>query len=342
MFSLLWGIIGSTPEARAHYSVDGHPPREGDVLPDPELAATLDRLGAEGAPPFYTGDIGTAVADWVRERGGTLTREDLAAYQVVRREPIQVTYRGREVYTNPPPSAGGLLLAFALNLLAGTPGPPDQLALVQAMRSAQEARTPEFFDGLAAPGFGRGFLSASRLGSTTHISVLDTDGWACSVTCSNGEGSGLVVPGTGVHVNNMLGEEDLSPHGLFAHPTGRRLPSMMAPTVVRRHGVPELVLGSAGSNRIRSALLQVIVNAVDRGMEAQPAVDAPRLHVEDGMVYAEPGVDIDWLTDAGQPVTRFREPSVFFGGCQAVERHRVTGALSGGGDPRRGGAVVVV
>ncbi len=342
LFALLAGIVGSTPEARAHYLTDGRPPREGELRRDPELADALHRLGAEGAAPFYTGDLATAVADWVRERGGTLTRDDLAAYRVVRREPIRVGYRGREVHTNPPPSAGGLLLAFALTLLAGTPGPPDEAALVSAMRSAQEARTPEFFDGLAAPGFGDGFLAASRLGSTTHISVLDTDGWACSVTCSNGEGSGLVVPGTGVHLNNMLGEQDLSPHGFFAHPTGRRLPSMMAPTVVRRHGAAELVLGSAGSNRIRSALLQVIVNAVDRGLEAQPAVDAPRLHVEDGMVYAEPGIDLDALTAAGQPVTRFRAQNLFFGGCQAVERHRRTGALSGGGDPRRGGAAVVV
>jgi gamma-glutamyltranspeptidase/glutathione hydrolase len=244
------------------------------------------------------------------------------------------------VHTNPPPSAGGILLAYALTLLAATSGPPDPAALVRAMDGAQRARTPEFFDGLAAPDFADDFL-ASRLGCTTHISVLDADGWACSVTCSNGEGSGLVVPGTGVHVNNMMGEQDLSPLGFFSHPPGRRLPSMMAPTVVRRNGVAELVLGSAGSNRIRSALLQVIVNAIDGGMEAQPAVDAPRLHVEDGAVYVEPGVDLAALGQVGQTVTRFRARSLFFGGCQAVERNRHTGVLSGGGDPRRGGAVVV-
>jgi gamma-glutamyltranspeptidase/glutathione hydrolase len=340
MFSILAGILDSTPEARAHYLVDGRPPREGDLLRDPELADTLDRLGAEGAAPFYTGDIGDAISDRVRHSGGTLTREDLAAYRVVEREPVQVAYRGRDVYTNPPPSAGGLLVAYALTLLAGTAGPPDDEALVRAMECAQQARTREFFAGLAAPDFASDFL-ASRLGSTTHISVLDADGWACAVTCSNGEGSGLVVSGTGIQVNNMMGEQDLSPHGFFGYPPGRRLPSMMAPTVVRRDGNAELVLGSAGSNRIRSALLQVVVNAIDRGMDAQPAVDAPRLHAEDGLVYAEPGIDVDALTAAGHAVTRFRAKSLFFGGCQAVERHRGTGALSGGGDPRRGGAVVV-
>ena len=125
----------------------------------------------------------------------------------------------------------------------------------------------------------------SRLGSTTHVSVLDADGWACAVTTTNGEGSGIVVPGTGIHVNNMMGEQDLSPAGFFTHPPGRRLPSMMAPTVVLgTDGAPELALGSAGSNRIRSTLLQVIVNVIDRGMAAAEAVDAPRLHFEDGLV----------------------------------------------------------
>jgi gamma-glutamyltranspeptidase/glutathione hydrolase len=179
---------------------------------------------------------------------------------------------------------------------------------------------------------------ASRLGSTTHVSVLDADGWACSVTTTNGEGSGLVVPGTGIHVNNMMGEQDLSPAGWFTHPPGRRLPSMMAPTIVLDEGSPELVLGSAGSNRIRSAIVQVIVNAIDRGMDAQAAVDAPRLHFEDGLVYAEPGIDADALK--GRQVAWFRDRNLFFGGCQAVERHHETREFSGGGDPRRGGAVV--
>jgi gamma-glutamyltranspeptidase/glutathione hydrolase len=208
------------------------------------------------------------------------------------------------------------------------------------MRRAHAERTPEFLAGLAEPGFAARF-ARSRLGSTTHIATLDGDGWACSVTCSNGEGSGLVVPGTGVHLNNVMGEEDLSPLGFFAHPPGRRLPSMMAPTVVLAGGVPQLVLGSAGSNRIRSALLQVIVNALDHGMDAGQAVEAPRLHDEGGTIYAEPGIDLAALEAAGEVVARFRARNLFFGGCQAVERHPVTGALSGGGDPRRGGAVAV-
>jgi gamma-glutamyltranspeptidase / glutathione hydrolase len=151
----------------------------------------------------------------------------------------------------------------------------------------------------------------------------------------------VVVPGTGVHVNNMMGEQDLSPDGFFSHPPGSRMPSMMAPTVVVRDGVAELVLGSAGSSRIRSALLQVIVNAIDRGMAAQPAVDAPRLHAQDGLVYAEPGVDLAALEAAGHPIVRFRARNLFFGGAQAVQRRPGEPTINGGGDPRRGGAVAV-
>jgi gamma-glutamyltranspeptidase/glutathione hydrolase len=209
------------------------------------------------------------------------------------------------------------------------------------MESAQSERTPAFLAGLPDPGFLQRFM-ASRLGSTTHISVIDAGGWACSVTCTNGEGSGIVVAGTGIHVNNMMGEQDLSPLGFFSHPVGRRLPSMMAPTVVLdTYGAPELALGSAGSNRIRSALLQVIVNVIDRGMDAAAAVDAPRLHFEDDIVYAEPGIDGAALQASGHTLSWFRDRNLFFGGCQAVERDPDTGTLNGGGDPRRGGAVVV-
>ncbi len=344
VLEILAPIFRSTPEASALFMPDGRLPRPGEVLKDPPLGDSLERLGAEGADPFYGGDIGAAISDRVCELGGTLTHADLEAYRAEPREPVRVRYRGHDVLTNPPPSAGGTLLAYALALLDQYPStrtPPDALAIVQAMESAQSERTPAFLAGLSEDGFLQRFM-ASRLGSTTHISVIDGDGWACSVTCTNGEGSGIVVAGTGIHVNNMMGEQDLSPLGFFSHPVGGRLPSMMAPTVVLdTEGAPELALGSAGSNRIRSALLQVIVNVIDRGMDAAAAVDAPRLHFEDDIVYAEPGIDGAALQASGRTLSWFRHPNLFFGGCQAVERDPETGSLNGGGDPRRGGAVVV-
>jgi gamma-glutamyltranspeptidase/glutathione hydrolase len=214
--------------------------------------------------------------------------------------------------------------------------------VVEVMEQTQRERTPEFLAGLGDPAFVERFLRrGGRLGSTTHISVLDRDGVACSVTCSNGSCSGVIVPGTGVHLNNMLGEQDLNPLGFHRHPAGHRLPSMMAPTAVLRGGQPELVLGSAGSNRIRSAILQTVLRVIDDGMTAPDAVQAPRVHSEDGVVYAEPGADTQALEAAGCAIARFRERNLFFGGVQAVERDS-RGRFWGGGDPRRGGAAVVV
>jgi gamma-glutamyltranspeptidase/glutathione hydrolase len=342
---ILGDIVTATPECAALFAPDGRLLAAGEVIRQPELAEALTRLGAEGASPFYTGDIAAAIVSYVTERGGLLSAEDLAAYSVVDREPVHARYRGRDVMTNPPPSAGGILIAHALAALDGSPGlgPPSVAEIVAAMERTQAARTPEFLDGLDEPGFAERFLGrlGGRLGSTTHIAVLDRHGWACSVTCSNGASSGEVVPGTGVHLNNMLGEQDLNPLGFHKHAPGRRLPSMMAPTIVVRDGEPELVLGSAGSNRIRSAILQTIIRIVDEGMPAGEAVRAPRVHFEDGIVYAEPGIDVNGLEASGRTVSRFRRRNLFFGGVQAVARE-TGGGFSGGGDPRRGGAAVVV
>ena len=125
-----------------------------------------------------------------RAGGGTLTEADLAGYEAIAREPIRVGYRGYDVFTNPPPSAGGILIASVLAQLDREPAPPTQARLVAAMEEAHQARTPEFMEGLDRPGFLEEFM-ASQLGSTTHISVLDGDGRACAVTCTNGEGSGI-------------------------------------------------------------------------------------------------------------------------------------------------------
>ena len=341
VFEILEPILVSTAESRAAFAPDGRSLREGDVFRSPELAETIERFGADGAPPFYAGDLADAVVDWVSAGGGQLTRADLAAYEPAERAPVRATYRGRTVLTNPPPSAGGTLLALAMARLdERSEGAPSAVDIVTVMEEAQALRTPAFVEGLVEPGFADRLL-ASRLGSTTHISVLDGDGRACSVTCTNGEGSGLVVPGTGIHVNNVMGEQDLNPLGFFTYPPGRRMPSMMAPTVVLgTDGEVELVLGSAGSNRIRSAILQVIVSVVDHGQEARDAVLAPRAHFEDDVVYIEPGIDVDALRAAGREVLAFRDRNLFFGGVQAVERDRASGALSGAGDPRRGGAAV--
>jgi gamma-glutamyltranspeptidase/glutathione hydrolase len=332
---ILGPIVLSTPECAAIYAPEGKLLGTGDVMRQPELADTLELLAREGSDPFYRGDFARAAVGVLDGHGGLVTAADLEAYEVIEREPIEVSYRGRKVLTNPPPSAGGILIAYALALLEADRTTPTDARLVDVMETVQAERTLDFLEGLDAPDFQERFL-ASKLGSTTHISVVDDDGWACSVTCSNGEGSGVVVPGTGIQLNNMLGEEDLNPLGFHRHPPGRRLPSMMAPTAVVRGGRPELVVGSAGSNRLRSAILQTIVNVIDRKMSIVKAIDAPRVHFENGIVYAEPGAAPD--AHGGRERQEFRAINLFFGGVQGVARSPVTGGLSGHGDPRRGGA----
>jgi gamma-glutamyltranspeptidase/glutathione hydrolase len=339
--------LGGTCEL---YAPGGRALREGDRFSFPELGDALERFASEGSDPFYRGDVAAAIADLVMERGGTLGPTDLAGYEAIERRPVRVPFRGTEVLTNPPPSAGGILIAYALGLLErlGDSSGPEQL--VAAMGAANDARGPAFAEALYGVGLEQELLGAERLdlragdllGSTTHLAALGADGMCASVTCSNGSGSGVLVPGTGVILNNMLGEEDLNPLGFHAIEPGRRVPSMMAPTVVLRDGEIELGLGSAGSNRIRSAIVQTVVRVVEEGMGAADAVRAPRLHYEQGVVQAEPGIDEEALArvEAREvPVLRRPRINLFFGGVQAVARDPASGVLTGGGDPRRGGAV---
>ena len=356
LFTVLEPIFRSTPECSELYAPGGQLLREGELWRFPELGDLLDRLGAEGPAFLYEGDVAAAASELVLERGGLLTRADLAGYEVIEREPARVTYRGREVLTNPPPSSGGILIADALGILERIEHPHDPGVIAEVIASTNRARDEEFLAGLGTEGYLERFLAKdaldgvatdvrSRLGNTTHISVLDADGVCATVTCSNGSCSGVIVPGTGMHLNNMLGEEDLNPLGYHRHEPGARVPSMMAPTVVLSEGAAEIALGSAGSNRIRSAILQTILAVVDHGLAAQDAVSRPRIHVEGRELDAEPGIDgsaLDRLEEGNWTVRRWSEQNLFFGGVQAVARNPQSGELSGGGDPRRGGVATVV
>src|SRR3954447_23483351 len=352
LLRILGPILISRPEGQAIYAPEGRLLQQGETIRFPELAALLERLGAEGPAPLYTGDVAAAASDYVLENGGLLTREDLETYRVVEREPAHAHYRGRDVLTTPPPSSGGILIAYSLDLLERLGRPGDLRALVEVMDATNRARTEEFVDGLHREGYLERFMAkealqsaahgiGSRLGSTTHVAAIDSDGACATVTCSNGSCSGVIVPGTGLHLNNMLGEEVLNPLGFHRHEPGRRIPSMMAPTRVLRDGAREVALGSAGSTRIRSAILQTILGIVDGGLGAADAVEAPRVHYEGGAVEAGPGVDAGGLAALerdGWSVTRWRERNLYFGGVQAVARDPATGELTGGGDPRRGGS----
>jgi gamma-glutamyltranspeptidase/glutathione hydrolase len=304
-------LLRHSPEGDALYG-PGRALEAGERLAIPELADTLDRIAAEGPECLYRGELAERIAAHV-----PVTVEDLAAYRVIEREPLAVRYRDGTLLTNPPPSSGGRLLAVGLEALGDAEVTP--LAVARAME-AQEAA-----------------LHADGVGGTTHISVVDGEGSAASLSCSLGSASGIVVPGIGLHLNNMLGESHLTGE----QQPGERLMSLMAPSVLQHEGRPRLVLGSAGSRRLHGAILQVAANVGGRGLGVTEAVEAPRMHVEAGIVHCEDPAAGDEIEAAGYPVVRWRERNLFFGGVSAVEV-REDGSLAGAGDPRRGGAAVVV
>lgn len=323
--ALLEPILLRTDAGRSLFAPDGRLLGAGDVLRNPDLAdvlATLDDAGFASGP-LHDALLATTAAD------GLVTPADLAAYQVVERPPLEVGWRGRRVLTNPPPSFGGTLVAAAIARLAAVDLPPGDpgwtVALVDAAADVDRNRAAIL----------AGDRPASARG-TTHISVWDGAGGAASMTTSNGECSGDVLPGTGILANNILGEEDLHPDGFHAAPPGLRVASMMSPTiVVGPDGGTEAIVGSGGSKRIRSAVVQVLTNVLVHGLPPGDAVAAPRAHWDDDHTEVEPGHPDAVLAALAEraPVNAWPSRSVYFGGA-----HLVVPGVGAAGDPRRDGA----
>jgi gamma-glutamyltranspeptidase / glutathione hydrolase len=360
-------ILRHAPEGRAIYGEHGRM-RAGERIVMDDLSSTLEVLAEEGAGALYEGELGRELVRYLAENGGLITDDDLAGYRVIWRRPIRVPYGGHEFVSNPPPSSGGILVGYGLSLLDRLPpddGPGSAsaiVALVDVMQEQLRARVGSFASDLHRGGLAGRLYSEENMRAalermkepdvpaepagapgTTHISVVDERGNAASLTASIGAGSGVIVPGTGIHMNNMLGEYDLNPPGRQARP-GARLTSMMAPSVALENGVPRLVVGSAGSIRLRGAILQIVVNVVHHGLSVEEALEAPRVHFEGGQVHCEGGADpaeLDRLEARGYDLVRWRRRNLYFGGAAAVER-RADGSLAAAGDPRRGGHGIVV
>ena len=357
--TLLEPILRSNLECETLFTDD-----KGDLIDhthlykNSEYANFLENFAKEGEKLFYEGEVASNIEKIAKERGGNLRREDLKNYKVIKRKPIELNYKNKQIITNSPPSAGGILIAFALKLLEkeslGEFGSIEHLSsLIEAMVTSNDFRTKEINEHIHKVGLEsilkdsqimQSYLQAYRnrinlWGNTTHISVLDSQGNAASATTTNGEGSSIIVPSSGIMLNNMLGEEDLNPHGFFSWPSGVRLPSMMAPTMVLEDDTIEMVLGSAGSNRIRSAIIQTIIDYIDFDLPIQRCCEASRIHYEKGELFIEPKFPSDSINEIKQhyPTTIFDTISLFFGGVNAVSKN-----FEGGYDPRRGGSVIKV
>jgi gamma-glutamyltranspeptidase/glutathione hydrolase len=365
---LLEPILTHTASGRSVFAPSGRMIAQGDRFQLPQLATTLEGLAASDWRDFYESKLVTAMLEqFGPDRGGLLTREDFDRYQVIFRKPFERDYAGNSLHTNPPPAAGGVMIAMMLSLLDGIRqenllrGSYAQLkALSCAMAVADEAR-PEGADALHADrlehwrtrfeGMRGGELSAPpsipARSCTTHVSVLDDAGGAASVTFSYGEGNAHIIGDSGIMMNNLLGEEDLFPGGFDSAPCGGRLPTMMSPTLIDDHAGGLTVMGTGGANRIRTAIVQVVSLLCDHGTDAGEAVSAPRVHYEDGVLNAErfdpsQQASEQVLASIGaRQVVRFDEPNIFFGGVHLVRRD-ASGSFSGAGDPRRGGCFRVV
>ena len=362
---ILRPIVKATPESFAMYESPRRPGsliREGELLRNPDAVDALNALVSEGPDLFYRGEWARKLVEDCEEKGGQITLDDLAGYKVEHREPVVFRYRGVRCAINPPPSPGGCLVAFALGVLSDWQPGEDAwgsqehvMNLLRGMRAASVARHEFSMEaGLDQKTMGA-LLSEENISAwqrgldlhslfsrgTTHISVADSKGNIASLTASNGEGCAYVLPGTGMMLNNMLGEEDINPGGFHRWKEGRRLASMMSPAIAEMPDGTRFALGSGGSNRIRSAITQVLVNLVDFGMSAEEAVSAPRIHLEGEMLSLEPGYpaeSLETLRSAAPNSHLWPDHNLFFGGVHTVSiKHGPV--FDGAGDPRRGGVV---
>lgn len=338
VLALIADVLSVTPDSAALYCPGGRALRAGERFANPAYADLLAAI-ADGS---VRGADDAAYADPLLQamdaHGGLVTHEDLAHYAPVLRPPLSVRHGAATVVTNPPPSYGGSIVADALAHLRASEVRADDVHRwgehVRALRAATRRRR--------AADLQAGGTHVPT--GTTHVSVIDGDGGVASMTTSNGSCSGTLVPGWGVQLNNMLGEEDLNPRGFHALPPAVRMGSMMAPSLVEWDDGAVLALGSGGSERIRSALLSVLVRVLDLGRPLPDAVAEPRVHPDGEVtVQVEPGLPEEVLTALGHAgdVHAWSERDLYFGGVHAVRRDADGGVLAVG-DLRRGGAVAVV
>lgn len=347
-------LYGGDPDAMALLTDrEGVLLHGGESATNPALADVLELLAREGPALFVTGDVGRALTDLMATTGGLVTVDDLTDYRAVERPAHLVGAGDWTVAVNPPPSIGGPMLAVMLGELArrGSWGWSDAIEIQRAVLGYR-ATVHDWSDDLAADGADLlGRVARSGLGalrgssSTAHVSAVDETGTACAVTMSSGYGAGMAVPGTGILLNNCLGETELNVRGLHAVAPGTRLASNMAPTTARTDDGRCLAIGSPGADRITTALMLVLGQGALHGADLQHAIARPRVHLRlgpEGFVAEyerDPGLAAA-VAASGLPAHEYPEPHMYFGGVGAALR-TADGLLEAAGDQRREAAVGV-
>ncbi len=346
-------IYGRSDDGYGALHDDGVLRAPGSPIVVPHLADSLSLIAAEGAKAFYSGDLARAIVRHCRDGGAVLTGRDLARYRAIVRPALTTGVRDWQIATNPPPAVGGVMLSAMLSAFAREPARGWDSETVARLVAVQQAclgfrkrhlDLAEDIDSegarlLAEARSGR-LLSRWTSASTVHTSAVDEDGLACAITASSGYGSGEMPEGTGLWLNNCIGELELNRRGLDAGPVGSRLPSNMAPSVARRGG-SVLALGSPGADRITTALHQFLVNALQFGMPLADAVSHPRVHLdtsgEHDRLMAEAGLPLPQLD---LPVTHFEKIGMYFGGVGVASFDTEQG-FDVAADPRREGGTLI-
>jgi gamma-glutamyltranspeptidase / glutathione hydrolase len=371
-----FGKLRKYENGLAIYAKDGFPYEIGERIVNKDLANTLRAIQKQGADAIYKGEIAGKIVDEVKKRGGIITLEDLANYQVKVRKPVAGSYRGYSIFTAPPPSGGTQILQL-LHILENFDLPKlgeqsaatthlwsEACKLVFADRAKYSA-DPDFvkvpYTGLSSKAYAKDLASLIapdkviqnatagdpykyESGSTTHFSVMDKEGNMVAVTKTINMffASGVVVPGTGIIMGDDMDDFDVKPGSVNSIQPGKRMLSSMSPTIVLDpQGRPFMAIGSPGATRIIPTLAQVISNVIDRGMPIQLAINAPRLYqARTGNLMMEGRYSINAYNGVkalGHEVTVSPDYDSAFGGVHAVLFDHIAKILYGGADPRRDG-----
>jgi gamma-glutamyltranspeptidase/glutathione hydrolase len=348
-------IFGWHPDSyRVIHKADGSYLQLGEMVQLPELAHSLQLIAEGGVDVLYRGELGAKITAEIQANAGLLTAEDLANYQAIERSPIMINLGDWQIATNPPPAVGGTCLAAMLLLLNQRSLKQWDAATVKAIAEIQQAvlqYRSNYLEGVKAELIDREAIRLLEIAarndwqqltkspSTIHISAADSDGLACSISASSGYGSGVMAGGTGLWLNNSLGEIELHPQGLNDLSPGTRLTSNMAPTICRHQNGTVLAIGSPGASRITTALTQVLFNFINLDLPLEQAISHPRLHFEifqqNPTIAWETGLN---LAELDLNSRQFSELSMYFGGVQAAMAHPTQG-LTAAADPRRTGGI---